>query len=141
MIADGGTINFSRRCNKINITMEEYVMNSPIIAIPMGGVDGVLGIQWLQSLGTMDFHFQERFMKFSLEGKEIELRGITGELGKVIRSNGMTKLLKKGYQGVISQLCSLDVQTSKPYIPLHLQGIIDKHSKVFEYITKGLTLT
>jgi hypothetical protein len=43
-------------------------------------------------------------MKFSLEGIEIESRGITGKLGKVISSNGMTKLLKKGHQGVIAQL-------------------------------------
>ena len=47
----------------------KYVMNSPMIAIPMGGADVVLGIQWLQSLGTMAFNFQELFMKFSLEGK------------------------------------------------------------------------
>jgi hypothetical protein len=44
MIADGGTINFSGKCNKINFTMGEYVMNSPMIAIPMGGADVVLGI-------------------------------------------------------------------------------------------------
>jgi hypothetical protein len=56
----------------------------------------------------------------------------------VIISNGMTKLLKKGHQGIISQLCLLDVQTSKPSIPQDLQGIIDNHSKVFEYIPKGL---
>jgi hypothetical protein len=141
MIADGGTINCSGKCNKINLTMGEYVMNSPMIAIPMGGVDVVLGIQWLQSLGTVAFNFQELFMKFSLEGKEIELRGITGKPGKVISSNGMKKLLKKGNQGVIAQLCSLDVQTSKPSIPLDLQGIIDKHSKVFEDIPKDLPPT
>jgi hypothetical protein len=69
MIEDGGTINFSGKCNKINLTMGEYVMNSPMISILMGGADLVLGIQWLQSLGTMDFNFQEIFMKFSLEGK------------------------------------------------------------------------
>jgi hypothetical protein len=39
-----------------------------------------------------------------------------------------------GHQGVIVQLCSLDVQTSNPSIPLDLQGIIDKNSKVFEDI-------
>jgi hypothetical protein len=140
-IADEGTMNFSRKCNKINLTMGEYVMNSPMIAIPMGGVDVVLGIQWLQSLGTMAFNFQELFMKFSLEGKEIELRGITGKPTKVISSNGMKKLLKKGHQGIIAQLCSLDVQTSKPSIPQELQRIIDKHSKVFEDIPKGLPPT
>jgi hypothetical protein len=61
MIA-GGTINCLGKCNKININMGEYVMNSPMIVIP-------LGIQCLQSLGTMAFNFQELFIKFSLEGK------------------------------------------------------------------------
>jgi hypothetical protein len=69
MIADGGTINYSGKCNKINLTMGKYVMNSPMIYIPMGGEDVVLGIQWLQSLGTMAFNFQELLMKFSMEGK------------------------------------------------------------------------
>jgi hypothetical protein len=114
MIVDGGTINCLGKCNTINLTMGEYVMNSKMIAIPMGGADVVLGIQWLQSLGTMAFNFQELFMKFSLEGKEIELRGITGKPSKVISSNSMKKLFKEGHQGVIAQLCSLDVQTSKP---------------------------
>jgi hypothetical protein len=53
----------------------------------------------------------------------------------------MKKLLKKGHQGVIAQLCSLDVKTSNPSIPQDLQGIIDKHSKVFEDIPKGLPPT
>ena len=56
--------------------MEEYVLNIPIIAIPMGGVDVVLGVQWLQSLGIVAFNFQELFMKFYCKGKEFELRGI-----------------------------------------------------------------
>ena len=112
-----------------------------MISIPMDCADVVLGIQWLQSLRKMAFNFQEGFVKFSLEGKKIELRGITGKLSKVIISNGMKKLLKNGHQGVIAQLCSLDVQTSNPSIPLDLQGIIDKHSKVFEDIPRGLPPT
>jgi hypothetical protein len=50
MITDGGTINWLGKFNKINLTMGKYVMNSPMISIPMGGADVVLGIQWLQSL-------------------------------------------------------------------------------------------
>jgi hypothetical protein len=61
MIAYGGTINCSGKFNKINLTMGEYVMNSPMIYIPMGGADVVLGIQWLQSLGTMAFNFSRTF--------------------------------------------------------------------------------
>ena len=57
MIADGGNINCSGKCHNINITMGEYVLNSPMISIPMGGADIVLGVQWLQSLGMVAFNF------------------------------------------------------------------------------------
>jgi len=95
MVASGGTINCSGKCHNIKLSMGEYLLNSPMLSIPMGGVDVVLGVQWLQSLGRIAFNFQECFMKFCAEGKEVELRGIAGKPGKIINSNGMTKLLKK----------------------------------------------
>ena len=49
--------------------MGEYVLSSPMISITMGGVDVVLGVQWLQSLGMVAFNFLELFMDFSLDGK------------------------------------------------------------------------
>ena len=85
----------------------------------------------------MAFDFQKNFMKFSSEGKEYELNGITEKPSKVISSNGMTKLLKKGHQSIVAQLCSLDVQTSKFPIFPDLQRVINKNSKVFEDIPKG----
>ena len=108
-----------------------------MLSIPMGGDDVVLGVQWLQPLGTIAFNFQELFMKFSMEGKEVELRGIVGNSGKIISSNAMTKLLKKEQKGVIAQLCSLDVSTLESSISLDLQIVLENHSKVFE-TTKGL---
>ena len=59
MTIDGGTINFSGKFHNINLSMGEYVLNSPMISIPMVGVDVVLGVQWLQSLGTVAFNFQK----------------------------------------------------------------------------------
>jgi hypothetical protein len=91
MIANGGTINCLGKFHKINLTMGEYVINSPMISIPMGGVDVVIGVEWLQSLGIVAFNFQELFMKFSLEEKEFELRGITWKPITVVSSNDMTK--------------------------------------------------
>ena len=69
MVANGGTINFSGKCHNIKLTMGEYVLNSTMLSIPMGGVDVVLGVQWSQSLGTIAFNFQEIFLNFFLEGK------------------------------------------------------------------------
>ena len=55
MVANGRNINFSWKYHNIKLTMGEYVLNSPILSITMGGVDVVLGVQWIQSLGTVDF--------------------------------------------------------------------------------------
>ena len=41
VVANGGTINCSRKCHNIKLTMGKYVLKSPIISIPMGGVDVV----------------------------------------------------------------------------------------------------
>ena len=68
-------------------------------------------------LGMVAFNFQELFLNFFLEGKEIELRGIAGKPRKIISSNVMMKLLKKEQRGIISQLCSLEVPTSKSLFP------------------------
>jgi hypothetical protein len=141
MIADGCTINCSGKCHSIKLNMGEYLLDSPMIAIKMGGVDVVLGVQWLQSLGTMALNFHDIFMRFSSKGKEIELRGIQGKPSKVISSNNMTKLLKKGHNGVIAQLCSLDVQTSITSAPMDLQKVINNHSKVFGEMPKSLPPT
>ena len=139
-VANGGTINCSVNCHNIKLSMGEYVLTSPMLSIPMGGADVVLGVQWLQwlqSSGKIAFNFQELLMEFSMEGKEVELRGIKGRPRNIISSNGMTKLLKKEQRGVIAQLCSLDVSTLQSSISPYLQKFLDNHSKVSE-TPKGL---
>ena len=96
-----------------------------------------LGMIPTSPMVTIAFNFQEIFMKFSVEGKEVELRGIAGKPRKIISFNGMTKLLKREQRGVISQLCSLDVSTLESSISPDLQEVLDNHSKVFE-APKGL---
>eukprot|EP00253_Pinus_taeda_P025893 PITA_25893 len=93
MVASGGTINWFQKCHNIKLSMGEYVLNRPMLCIPMGGAYVVLGVQWLQSLGTIAFNFQELFMKLLVVGKEVQLRGITRKQGKIISSNDLQKVL------------------------------------------------
>ena len=44
MIANGGTINCLGKCHSIKLTMGEYLLDNPIIAIQMGDVDVVLRV-------------------------------------------------------------------------------------------------
>ena len=44
MVGNEGTINCLGKCHNIKLSMGEYVLNSLILSIPMGGVDVVLGV-------------------------------------------------------------------------------------------------
>jgi hypothetical protein len=89
----------------------------------------------------MVVNIQYLFMIFFSYEKEIELIGIKGKPSKVIISNRMTKLLKKGHHGVIAQFFSLDVQTFISSTIVDLQIVINNHSKVFGEMPKGLPPT
>ena len=47
MVANGKTINCSGKCHSIKLTMGEYLLDSPMIVVQMGGADVILGVQWL----------------------------------------------------------------------------------------------
>jgi len=44
MVANGGKINCSRKFHNIKLSMGEYLLTSPMLSIPMGGADVVLGV-------------------------------------------------------------------------------------------------
>ena len=48
----------------------------------MGGVDVVLGVKWLQYLGTIDFNFKEIFLKFFFRRKGSRITGYRKEAEK-----------------------------------------------------------
>ena len=52
MVADGKRIEKVGKCHKVKLQLKNYNLESEFYAIPLGGVDVVLGIQWLQTLGT-----------------------------------------------------------------------------------------
>ena len=82
VVANGGTINWFGKFHNIKITMGEYVLNSTMLSIQIGGVDVVLGLKWLQYLGTIAFNFQELFLKLFFGRKGSRITGYCREAGK-----------------------------------------------------------
>ena len=42
---------------RLKLQMQEYNLESSLFAVPLGGVDVVLGIQWLQIVGTYSANY------------------------------------------------------------------------------------
>jgi hypothetical protein len=110
LVANGGSIDCGGKCHNIKLSMGEYNLEIPMYVIPIGGVDVVLGIQWLRTLGTISTNYNELFMRFELEGIQYELKGLKYAPSQVINSHRMENLLKKGSSGVVVRLYSMEVK-------------------------------
>ena len=83
------SIDFGGKHHNIKLGMRDYNLLSPMYDIPIGGVDVVLGIQKLGTLGTLSTNYTELFMRFELEGIQYELKGLKSPPSYIINSYRM----------------------------------------------------
>ena len=92
MVEDGKKIDNVGKCHKVKLQMQEYNLDSDFLAVPLGGIDVVLGIQWLQTLGTYSVNHQEHFIQFHAFGKRNKLYSFQPPLTQLVSSHQMEKL-------------------------------------------------
>ena len=73
MVVDGKKIENVGKYHKVKLQMQEYNLEFDFFAVPLGGIDVVLGIQWLQTLGTYSANHQEHFIMFKWLEKKYKL--------------------------------------------------------------------
>ena len=88
--------------------MGDYQLDTPMYVNSMGVADIVLGVQWLTTLGKIEMNLHEVFIQFQSQGKVVELRGLKAKSPQRVSSHQMQKLFKKGADGFVAQLCSLE---------------------------------
>ena len=76
----------------------------------MGGVDVVLGVQWLQTLGTYSVNHQEHFIQFKWQGKSYKLYGFQPPQTQVLSSQQMEKMIRKGAITFFIQCHNIEIQ-------------------------------
>jgi len=67
MIANGGSINCGGKCHNVKVNIRDYNLTTTMYVIPIGGVNVVLGVQWLETLGNITMNFKQHFMRFKLD--------------------------------------------------------------------------
>ena len=64
MVVDGKKIEKVGKCHKVKPRIQEFKLESELYTLPLEGVDIILGVQWLQTLGTYSINHQKHFIKF-----------------------------------------------------------------------------
>lgn len=109
MVADGKRINGVGRCHKVKMELNGYEMQSSFYTVPLGGVDAVLGIKWLQMPGTYSANHQKQFITFKWNGRKYKLFGFQAPPTIIILAQQMKKLICKGALIFIAQCQQLEL--------------------------------
>ncbi|GJS32512.1 retrotransposon-related protein [Tanacetum coccineum] len=63
------------KCKNFGWSIQGQVFETDVMILPLGGCEIVLGIQWLATLGVIQFDFKNLVMDFVVNGKRCVLRG------------------------------------------------------------------
>lgn len=134
MVADGKKIEKVGKCHTVKLQIQDFSLESSFFTVPLGGVDVVLGVQWLQTLGTYAANHQVQFIKFKWGGQKYKLHGFQAPENQIVSSSQMMKMIRRGaptYVVQCHQLEMLSANMTNEESP-EIQGLIRKHEKVFQ---------
>jgi len=75
-VADGSELRCDYICKTFNWRLQGNDFYTDVLLIPLKSCDMVLGVQWLSTLGTIQWNFQTLQMEFHLGNKMYVLRGL-----------------------------------------------------------------
>jgi hypothetical protein len=118
----------------VKLQIQDFNLESKLYIVPLGGVNVVLGVQWLQTLGTYSINHEEHFSQFKWQGKSYKLDGFQPPQTQVVSSQQMEKMTLKGATVYFIQCHNIEIQKSKQddSRTSDIQDLIQKHKKVFQ---------
>ncbi|KAA0057627.1 ty3-gypsy retrotransposon protein [Cucumis melo var. makuwa] len=75
ILGSGAAVQGKGICEKLEIRMKNWTVEENFLPLELGGVDIILGMQWLHSLGVTTVDWKNLLLTFSVEGKSIKIQG------------------------------------------------------------------
>lgn len=112
-VADGTRISSKAMVKNCQWTMQGTPFNAEMRLLPLGGCDMVLGVQWLSTLGPVLWDFKQLQMEFTVGEKKHVLKGDNATEVQLVNAKRMQHMINKGINGVMAQVCSIQVETTQ----------------------------
>jgi hypothetical protein len=93
-VANGQKVKEVGKCHKISVQIQELELQPEFYALPLEGIDMVLGAKWLIQFGSYATNLEEQFMEFNWQGQHSKLYG--GE-GSTLKKNQLPPTEKTSF--------------------------------------------
>ncbi|KAF5466832.1 hypothetical protein F2P56_016722, partial [Juglans regia] len=129
-VANGDQVQSEGRIKNVPMIIQDMKFSVDMYLLVLAGCDVVLGVQWLQGLGSILWNFHTLSMQFNYQDTVVILKGLRGstlmEEGPVNRATALEK------KGVLLQLIEQVSQAQTlAHIPKLIQHLLDLYPDIF----------
>jgi len=131
-VRDGHKIKCKGVCREVPLKVQEVSVQQQFFLFGLRGVDMVLSMEWLASLGEIRANFEQLTLVLKIDGKKVIIKGEPKILKKEASLKSMLKALHLGERFLIDYH---HIQTEidwKDTIPPELKYVLHDFPSIFE---------
>ncbi|WKA00247.1 hypothetical protein VitviT2T_018626 [Vitis vinifera] len=134
-VANGERLSCKGKYEKLTVNLQGNEFHLDFFSVPLNGLDMVLGIQWLETLGSVVCDWKKRTMDFIWEQQPKKLQGIEIPPIQDTTLQGFTKDFRQR-QAVFALYVQLEGQQNNEELSSDMQALLEEYSDVFAAPTK-----
>ena len=108
VLGTGGVVRATGVCKDVNLKIANLSITHNFLPLPLGSVDVILGVTWLETLGKVIFDYKLSEMEFSLGEWVVILQGDRSLVRSQVSLKSMMKTFEKEDQGVLIELSTVE---------------------------------
>ncbi|RVW93094.1 Retrovirus-related Pol polyprotein from transposon 17.6 [Vitis vinifera] len=129
-VANGTPLKCQGRFEHVHVILQGIPFSLTLYSLPLTGLDLVLGVQWLEQLGTIVCNWKKLTMEFQWENQTHKLQGTNTQTIQVASLKAVSKELRQGRSmfAICLQSTSNEIQQT---IHLDMQQLIKAFEDIF----------
>ncbi|XP_035543610.1 uncharacterized protein LOC118347690 [Juglans regia] len=130
-VANGATFPCHSCCKAVLLRLQSCDILANLYLLTLGGCDVVLGVDWLRSLGTIQWNFTNLSMRFHVEGQQLLFQGLKPPENSLEEELKLNKNTLAEGRGIWLQLMEAGNSKGKAPVDPALQVVLDNFQIVF----------
>lgn len=130
-VGDGGQLKTKGSCSKIPIKLQQHIFLIDFHLLEISGCDAVLGIDWLRTLGKIEWDFEKLTMQFRIKDSAVTLTGNQSSAIMMMDVSPMRRLLSTENHAILFELIATTSAAPQSVLLPSIEQLLSSYADIF----------